>query len=168
MFLFYITKWSRGIGADRHIVLQWTGNSWRKAGEKWVKRTAESWGKLKGRTNQAQATAYTETGFMSEHGVRFTDMDHTLPMKVEFSVVPHNPVGKYSKKADGKIVFKEDKKYSINPSVKSLEELIGRQIAKQLNIANSIAKQPLQMLLIVAALGFAAGYIMYPYLPHPA
>lgn len=163
LFIFFIMKWTRGLGADKYIVLQWTGAGFRKVAEKWVKRSAKEYGKLKGRTPDPTAIVYSETGFLSEHGVVFTDVKHTLPMKVKLEIISHNPVGKRVATKNGE-KFVPGKEYSVNPSVEAMETHLGHQTAKQLNIANAINHPGMMILVMVGLLGALAMAFAYPFI----
>lgn len=163
LFLYFILKWTRGLGADKYIVLQWTGAGFRKVGEKWVKKFAKSYGKHKGRTPDPTAVVYSESGFLSEHGVVFTDTKHTLPMKVTLEVLKHNPVGKRVLTKNGE-KFVPAKDYTVNPSVEAMETHIGHETAKQLNIANAINHPGMMILIMVGLLGALAMAFAYPFI----
>lgn len=76
------------MGADKHIILEDTGHGYRQVGVKWVKKFQTFWGKHKGRVSQSEATAYTESGMLFDHGVQFTDLAHSMPLGMTFEALP--------------------------------------------------------------------------------
>ena len=160
LFLFFMVRWSRSLGSNKQIILEPQNGGWHKVGERWVKKGAKTWGKLKGRMNQPSAVLYTEDGFLSSHGVILTDINHTLPMKVSLEIVPHNPVGKYSKTKEGNVKFTPGPGYSVNPDIKAMEEHLGRETAKQLHSLNALGSNSVAMLVICVAMGLLGGILL--------
>lgn len=151
LFGWWINRISKGRNANKYVVLGWTGAGWKKITEKWVKKGTKTWGKHGGRTNQPDAIAYTEPGFLSDHGVIFSDMKHTLPMRVTIETVPHNPKGK-------------GEKYTVNPDVEDMEDLMGRQTVRKIIQSQMVGHPELTMLVICAAMGALAMYALYPFI----
>ena len=164
-FMYFVLKFARHWGKDRHIILRWSGSSWQQIGEYWIGAT-QKWFRSKSKKSfisEPGAAAFSSSDLSGNHLTVIHDYDKARPrdVKIDGKTPQHLPPAT-SLKAE----ITKDKK-GLDPNSQALDTYLAEQAWKQGLKANASSRPDLIMLLVIGAGAFAFGMLLGPQLfPH--
>lgn len=155
-FMYFVLKFARHWGKDRHVILRWSGSSWQQIGEYWIGAT-QKWFRSKSKKSfvtEPDSAAFSTSDLSGNHLTIFHDYNKGRPRDVE--------IGEKTPASSMKVKIKPGKN-GLDPDSSALDTFLAEQAWLQGLKANRIGHPDLMLLVIIAGAALVIGLLVGPY-----